>query len=724
MRRLLFIVVFILPLLACSVFTPRPTNTPTRPPTALPTRTLVPSATITPVTPLPSSTLTVTPPPTLVPTLPPSPTPRGYTLNQTAGFSVVLPLGWTVANTTNNSLVAVSKVDQLAFQGASGATDTTFTFDAALKVVQAANAGWFATSKLVSQTKVTLEDGTQGDEGVLQGKDTNGTSVSAFVILARSSTKDYLFIIYGPSSAIQKRADTLKALVSSIQLLGVQLYGLDRTQTLVMLGGDPGTDDLDPARTTHGAGGSAGLLYSGLVSLTPQLQIAPDLAESWKVSSDGLVYTFTLRGGISFQSGKPITAGDFKNSWERAADPKTGSTTAATYLGDIKGFLDKVNGKATEISGVKVIDDHTLQVTIDAPKPYFLAKLSYPSSFVVDQDSINASPSDWEFKPNASGPYQLKDYRQGELLVLERNAAYHTPAGIPYIAILIYQAGTSLGLYQDGTIDIAPLPYTDAKLVQAPDNPLNKELHSATTLCTSLIQMNNTLPPMDDPNVRKAFALAVDTQRLGQITNGGMAPVATSILPPAMPGHSSGLAVDAFDPAAARTALAASKYAGNLPKITLTVSGFANQQNSFIDALVNMWQTNLGVSVQVEYLDPQDYTREAVNQHGQMVDYGWCADYPDPQNFLDILYHTGSDFNVAGYSNPAVDALLEKAQVEQDTAKRLALYQQAETMLLQDYAAIPIQNDASYELVKPSVKGYVQPVMDVRYLNLLTLSSP
>jgi ABC-type oligopeptide transport system substrate-binding subunit len=637
---------------------------------------------------------------------------------------LILPVGWSVANTTDNSLAAVDQVDQLVFSGASAPTDSTFTFDAAVKVVQSTDAGFFATSSLVSQAKVTLGDGTQGDEGNLQGKDKNGANMSADVVLARSTTKDYLFIIYGSSTAIQKKAATIKSIISSIQLLGVQLYGLDRSKTLVILGGDPSAEDLDPARTTDGAGGWDGLLYSGLVSLTPQLQIAPDLAESWKVSDDGLVYTFTLRSGITFQSGKPITAADFKYSWERAADPKTGSTTAATYLGDIKGFLDKVNGKATEISGVKVIDDRTLQVTIDAPKPYFLAKLSYPSSFVVDQDNIQANPSDWEFKSNASGPYQLKDYRQGELLELERNAAYHTPAGIPYIAALIYQAGTSLGLYQDGDIDIAPLPYSDAKLVQSPDNPLNKELHSTTTMCTTMIQINNTMPPMDDPNVRKAFTLAVDTQRLGQIVSQGMAPVAKNILPPAMPGHSNDLAVAAFDAAAAKAALAASKYAGNLPKITLTTSGYANQQDDFINALVNMWQTNLGVTVQVEYLDPQDYTKEAVNQHGQLVNYGWCADYPDPQNFLDILYHTGSDFNVAGYTNPQVDALLEKAQVEQDTAKRLDLYKQVEGILLQDYAVIPIQNDASFELVKPNVKGYVQPVMDVRYLNLLTLGTP
>jgi oligopeptide transport system substrate-binding protein len=226
---------------------------------------------------------------------------------------------------------------------------------------------------------------------------------------------------------------------------------------------------------------------------------------------------------------------------------------------------------------------------------------------------------------------------------------------------------------------------------------------------------------MDDINVRKAFSLAVDPERLVQILNGGLTPIARSILPPSMPGYSNDLSVGSFDPEAAKAALSTSKYANNLPVITLTVSGYANNEDDYITALVNMWQTNLGVTVEVEYLDPVNFTQEAVSRHGQMVSYGWCADYPDPQNFLEILYQTGSDFNVAGYSNPIVDELLSTAQIEQDVTTRLSLYRQIESLLLQDFAAIPILNNVSYVLVKPEVKGYIQPVTDVRYLNRLTL---
>ena len=721
MRRLFILVFLILPILACSVFVPKPTATPTSSPTPTQTHTptIVPSFTLTPTltftpTMIPSATRTVTPTATI--------TPRGYTLDESIGFSIIFPLGWTVDQSSQNSLWAENSTSQMFFSGISYATDSSFTFEQAIAMIQDPTAGFFSSSNLVSQTKISLGDGTQADQGVLDGKISNGISVSAILVLARNVIKDYIFIVYGKSSTMQSQADSISSLFSTIHLLGLDQFNLDRDQTLFVLGYDPVEDDLDPARTTDGAAGISGLLYSGLVSLTPQLQIEPDLAESWKVDSSGTIYTFTLRSDIKFQSGKPITAADVKYSWERAADPKTESFTAGTYMGDIVGFKEKLAGKANDISGVRVLDDRTLEVTLDAPKPYFLAKLSYPCSFVVDQVAIETSPNGWQFSPNASGPYTFDDYQAGVLLVLARNENYPIPAGIPYIAMLLNQVGSSLSLYQSNQIDIAPLSSANATLVQSEGGSLKDELNFSSRMCTSLVQFDNTTPPMDDINVRKAFALAVDPDRLVQILNGGLTPITRSILPPSMPGFSSDLSIGSFNPAAAKAALNASKYANNLPAVTLTVSGYANNEDDYITALVNMWQTNLGVTVQVEYLDPANYTQEAIARHGQMVSYGWCADYPDPQNFLEILYQTGSDFNVAGYSNPIVDGLLSTAQIEQDVTTRLSLYRQIETMLLQDYAAIPILNNVSYVLVKPAVKGYIPPVTDVRYLNRLTLA--
>ncbi len=573
-----------------------------------------------------------------------------------------------------------------------------------------------------SRTEVTLADGSKAPLVVLSGKTTSGAPLLMHLIYARKGTRTYFMFTYGLTNSVNARKAVLNEMYAGINLLGESLFGLDRAKTLVELGGgDPVEKYLDPARSDSNAADIVGMFYSGLVTLTPQMQIAPDLAESWKTNAEGTVYTFTLRKDLTFENGKVLTAKDVKYSWERAADPLTGSGTAATYLGDIVGLKDKLAGRAKEVSGVKVIDDRTLEVTLDGPKPYFLAKLTYPTGFVVDQVSVEANPKDWMFKPNASGPFSLREYRKEEALIFERNEAYHTPAQLQYVVWRLYQSGTSQSFYEAGDIDVAGISSVTAKTLIDTNSPLVKEMLQTPSLCTSLLSFDNTKPPFDDPNVRKAFALATDTRRLMEVTTQGTAILAKSILPPGMPGYSANVSATTFDAAAAKKALAASKYASNMPKVIFSKSGYSNRKDDYADALVNMWRQNLGVTVEVRYLDPVDYIKANRTQHGQIASGSWCADYPDPENFLDILFHTGSEFNYAGYSNPEMDALVEKARVEQDGAKRIELYQQAEKMLLADDATVPIAHSQSFMLVKPEVKGFVLPPMGARILNLLSL---
>jgi ABC-type oligopeptide transport system substrate-binding subunit len=175
-----------------------------------------------------------------------------------------------------------------------------------------------------------------------------------------------------------------------------------------------------------------------------------------------------------------------------------------------------------------------------------------------------------------------------------------------------------------------------------------------------------------------------------------------------MPGVSSDLPRFTFDAQAAQDALAASSYAGaELPPIIVNEAGSGQAPSDFITAIAEMWRQTLGLSIEIQQLDPLDYTRAAREQHGHIVSYGWCADYPDPENFLDILFHSGSDFNVGGYTNPEVDAFLEAARSAPDTAARLDLYRQAETRVLGDVVTIPLAHSVADVLVQPYVKGYV-----------------
>ena len=229
----------------------------------------------------------------------------------------------------------------------------------------------------------------------------------------------------------------------------------------------------------------------------------------------------------------------------------------------------------------------------------------------------------------------------------------------------------------------------------------------------SSLQLYPSLPPLDDINVRRALALATDKAAFNQQQTENTVLVANSILPPAMPGFLAGRTLPGFDPAAAKAALAASKYSQNMPPVILAAAGYGDAKRKDVAEIVDMWQKTLGITVQVQYLDPLNFTRAARANPAHAVLYSWCADYPDPQNFLDVLFHSQSDFNVGHLSNPDFDQLVEQARIEKDVNQRLALYQQAERMLLDEVDTIPLLHPVFYALVKPRLKGYVMTPMGI-----------
>jgi len=516
----------------------------------------------------------------------------------------------------------------------------------------------------------------------------------------------YGMIYMSPEEVATQKRKTIDSLYTSFDPLGGMIEGVSRREALILQSRDPDAKQLDPALQTGDSQGLVGQLFSGLVRLSPTMQIEPDLAESWKVSEDGKVYTFMLRPDLHFASGKPLTAEDVRFSWERAASKSLESTTAATYLGDIVGVKEMQEGKADHLEGVKVIDDLTLQVTLDAAKPYFLAKLTYPTSYVVDSENVQDDPEKWVYEPNESGPFELDRYEQEETIVLASNSHYHTPPTLKHIVYLLNRSGSPLSFFQAGEADLIGLSNDDAKAVLDPSHPLNRNLQSGVAMSTVSVHFNNSLPPMDDPNVRKALSLAIDLDELHDNLYQNMHVPAKSLLPPGMPGYSDEFPVHQFDPEAAKAALAASRYAKEMPTLVLTKAGQAGSKNPVVDALVAQWKKNLGISVRVENLDPQKFSEEVVEKHGHMVLSGWNADYPDPQNFLDVLYRTGSEFNFSGYSNPEVDKLLDQAGVELDTTRRLELYHQTEQLLMDDYAALPLVHWKEYMLVSSDVQGW------------------
>lgn len=492
-----------------------------------------------------------------------------------------------------------------------------------------------------------------------------------------------------------------------------------RAETLYLTGGESSDPrDYDPA-TARGSGDK--MVYSGLFSFNPQMQLVPDLVENWQVK-DGTVFTFTLRANAKFHDGRAVTAQDVIYSWERAANRATKSGTVLTYLGDIVGVNEMHGGKADHISGLRAIDDHTLEVTIDAPKPYFLAKLTYSTTFIVDKANVEES-ADWYKHPNGTGPYKLTSWTSMKEMVYTRNDDFYLGApAIRYVDVQLY-TGVPIRLYESDSIDIAGVSTADAARVSDPANVLHAELSTGVDLCTGYMVFDNTLPPFDDPIVRQAFSEAFDRQLFIDLVYSGGALPAAGLYPPGLPGRREGLQGLPFDPEGAKAKLAESKYAGaDFPVVMITDAGYGSYVSPDLAAMAAMWKKYLGVTIRVENLQPEKFFDElSAGRRGQMWSGGWCADYPDPENFADILFHTGSNFNEGGYSNHELDSILEAARTEPDAVKRIAMYQQAEDIIIRDAPVLFTANTLSYTLVKPYIQGYVSTPIAIpieRYLSI------
>jgi oligopeptide transport system substrate-binding protein len=466
-------------------------------------------------------------------------------------------------------------------------------------------------------------------------------------------------------------------------------------------------------------------VFSGLVKFDTELRLVPDVAESWEIDANGTTYTFRLREDVKFHNGKPVTADDFKWSIERAAAPSTASPVADTYLDDIVGAADYLEGKADSIEGVKVVDDHTLQITVDAPKSYILAKLTYPTAYVLDREVVQSGGDNWWIENGVgTGPFKLKEYRIGERIVLERfDDFYGELANVDFVHMNL-AGGQSMAMYDNDEIDITGVGLFDLDAVLDESDPRNKDLHVAPPgFDVSYIGFNPTRPPFDDVKVRQALNHAVDKDLIATEVLAGLVEPAYGVLPPGFPGYNPDHVGLRYDPELAKQLFAESKYAGDIPRIEITVPGTGGTIGLNLEVVLEMWRSTLGVEVEIVQVEWATYLKDLQeNKFQAFAGLGWEADYPDPQDFLDILFHTESEINHGAYSNLEVDRILEMARVETDINRRVELYRQAEEMVVNDAAWVPLWFTGDrYVLVKPHVEGYQVTPMIVPKLSQIYL---
>lgn len=455
------------------------------------------------------------------------------------------------------------------------------------------------------------------------------------------------------------------------------------------------------------------LIFSGLVKLNQHLQVVPDAAYSWQVSPDGKTYTFYLSAQLRFADGSPVTSQDVIYSLDRSLQMtptavQEGGDGGLFYLGHILGAADVAAGRASSASGLKAVDAYTLQIQLDAPIAYFLADLAEPQAFIVPQQLIQSDGEQkWVEHAVGTGPFVLERWTHGVRMTFVPNLFYYgdqptlTELDMPFVqdphaALLAYRAGQ-----YDVTWDIAGPDYPQAHA--------EKNFHETPLLGTDALVPNTTMEPFTHPEVRQAFAEALNVQVLAHQVMGDSVAASTTIVPPGMPGYGSspikGLAVNAQQ----AQQLLQSVYPDvkTMPTVTLTYPTDGLPQAE-AQAIQTMWQHVLGVNVGLAPVEPSTYQREYAAGHVQLGIVNWTPELADPWDLLSLSLHSGAAENVGAWTNAQFDQWVDQADVLfNDATQRTALYQQAEQVALNDAAWIPLDHPKFTAFVAAYVHGLV-----------------
>jgi ABC-type transport system substrate-binding protein len=450
-------------------------------------------------------------------------------------------------------------------------------------------------------------------------------------------------------------------------------------------------------------------VFEGLVTWGEDNTVQPLLAEKWEVQDGGRTYVFTIKPGVKFHSGREVVAEDFKWSIERNTNPKLASQTTQ-YLGDIVGLNDRVSGKAQTISGIEVRDSRTLVIRIDKPRPYFLGKLTYLVSAVLDKDKVPADgPITQPEQMVGTGPFRVTEYVPVQLVAMEANKDYH--GGAPQLARIerpvIKDPLTRLNKYKGGEVDLVSLERQDVTTLRS-DAKFSSHLRTFDRPAIWYVGFNQKgYAPFQDRRVRRAFAMAIDRKKIVDEILGGLNVAAGGIVPPGVPGHRPDAKAIPFDPEAAKRLLAEAGYPGGrgLPPLELSHREARKDIEIVAQAVQAQLKQNLGVDVQIRTMEWGAYLERWNRGELQLFHMRWAADYLDPENFLSYMLATWGPENKIGYANQEFDALCRQADQMMDMAARLPLYAKAEDIALQDAPWVPIYYQRDFELIHPRVSG-------------------
>jgi ABC-type transport system substrate-binding protein len=480
------------------------------------------------------------------------------------------------------------------------------------------------------------------------------------------------------------------------------------------------------------------LFYEGLVDYDPEdvSRFVPRLAESLPTrSEDGRTYTYRLRSGVRFADsevfpggrGRELVASDVKWSLEHMIHADTASP-GATFYAQIVGYEEFRAGRASHISGIRVRDRRTVEITLSAPDRTFEFAMAMPFAYPVAREAYEFYSSDQVMRhPVSTGAYLLERWEPGVEIVLRRNPNYFD-APRPYVDRMIYtlnlQRQAAVMRFRNGDLDHIhrQTPGAYRRLRDMPAWAPYRSIEPKVNLWG--VAMNCELEPFTNRHVRRAVSFAINgplwrRARANRLQLTGQ-PIPRQLMgfDESLPGRHH------YDLARAREEMRLAGYPNGLPEPVEIWLGEGPTGRSYGELLQQDLRA-IGIEVHLRQVAfPVFLERTGTRRTAQMLLGGWNMDFPDPSNFLDILFHTRSiheenSENKSFYSNPALDEILDRARVEPDDARREEMYREASRIIVDDAPWAFVWSDVAMEMWQPYVRNYrVHPVWSNFYRDI------
>lgn len=463
----------------------------------------------------------------------------------------------------------------------------------------------------------------------------------------------------------------------------------------------------------------------GLVGYDETLAPVPELASTIHLSDDQLTYTFGLREEARFHDGRQIEAEDIRFSLSRAVNPSTAGGDLArlpgpTYLRSIVGVDAVMRGDAAEISGIEVLDGRRVRISLESPSSTFLMKLAAIPASILDRHQDMSDPL-WWTRVNSSGPYHIVSFNPDSELVLGSIGSWlGKEIAVDEIRFRVgLSAAQPVNLFQAGEIDLVPqIPPQLVSLVTDPATGMDGAfVLKEPEFGLSYIAFGNRHPPLDDVHIRRALQYVFPAARFAAASFDGRVHIPEGLIPPGMLAREWQAEMPPVDSDAARREIALSRYkeASAVPAIRVHAADIAP-----VEALRDVARDELGLAVEAVQVNWFDFLEGLSRRSWHAYSLFWGVDYPDPEALLAVLFGSDSTENYTGYSNLALDALLDEARTEFGDEARQNLYAEAQQVLLNDAAIIPLYSPIRYTLARKGMSSV--PTSPMGLLGLESLS--